>query len=508
MNGPAPDSATLTLRMALKSNNLPGLETALYDVSTPGNRLYGQHLTKEEVEGFVAPSSETKSAVDEWLSANGIQATTISPAGDWLGFTIEVSKANELFKTEFSVFTNEATGDQTIRTLAYSLPADLQSHINLVHPTVAFPLKSISPPLVFTPIDKSIKTASAPTLDAAPAACNVTAVNPACIQALYGIPATAGSQTASQIGVTGFLDQFAQNADLSSFLEVFRPDLTPAPAFTVQSIDGGTDTQGPGNASIGANLEIQYTIGVAGGIPVTFISVGNNNEGGDLDGALTILNFFIDETTLPQVLSINYGFNEPDLPTALANQLCDAHMQLGARGISNLFASGNGGVSGFQSQTCTTFVPTFPSGCPFVTSVGATQGFAPEIAASSSTGENFGDTYDGLFNRTGRGFPDISAQGANIVIFNGGNAGLVDGTFASTPIIASTIALINAERLQAGKSVLGFLNPLIYSTPGLFTDITLGNNPGCDTLGFPATTGWDSVTGLGTPIFSALSALP
>ncbi|GJJ09796.1 hypothetical protein Clacol_004020 [Clathrus columnatus] len=527
MNGPAPGSTTLTLRMALASNDLPGLETALYDVSTPGNKLYGQHLTKEEVEGFVAPSSETKSAVDEWLSANGIKATTISPAGDWLSFTIEVSKANELFNTEFSVFTNEATGDQTIRTLAYSLPADLQSHINLVHPTVAFPLKSISEPMVFTP--ENFKTASAPTLDAAPAACNASAVNPACIQALYGIPATADPQNASQIGVTGFLNEFAQDADLSSFLEAFRPDLTPAPTFAVQSVDGGTNPQGPGNAGIEANLDIQYTVGIAGGIPVTFISVGRDNaRKHELDGFLDVINTLIAETSPPQVLSTSYGFNEPDLTTAFANQLCNAYMQLGARGVSILFSSGDGGVSGSQPQTCTTFIPTFPSGCPFVTSVGATQNFTPETAAALSGGgfsnifpipsfqsdavsdflENLGDTYDGLFNSSGRGFPDISAQGTNIAIFNGSEAGFVDGTSASTPIVASTIALINAERLEANKSVLGFLNPLIYNTSGLFTDITSGNNPGCNTSGFPATTGWDPVTGLGTPIFSALSALP
>ena len=39
-------------------------------------------------------------------------------------------------------------------------------------------------------------------------------------------------------------------------------------------------------------------------------------------------------------------------------------MQLGALGTSILFASGDGGVSGSQSQRCSTFIPTFPSGCP------------------------------------------------------------------------------------------------------------------------------------------------
>jgi tripeptidyl-peptidase-1 len=51
-NGPASASTSLTLRMALVSNNMPGLEKALYDVSTPGSALYGQHLSKEEVNTY------------------------------------------------------------------------------------------------------------------------------------------------------------------------------------------------------------------------------------------------------------------------------------------------------------------------------------------------------------------------------------------------------------------------------------------------------------------------
>ena len=45
----APATKILNLRIALKQNDMAGLEKALYDVSTPGSKLYGQHLTKEEV---------------------------------------------------------------------------------------------------------------------------------------------------------------------------------------------------------------------------------------------------------------------------------------------------------------------------------------------------------------------------------------------------------------------------------------------------------------------------
>ena len=78
----------------------------------------------------------------------------------------------------------------------------------------------------------------------------------------------------------------------------------------------------------------------------------------------------------------------------------------------------------------------------------------------------------------------MSAQGQNLVIVNGGTAELVDGTSASSPIFASVIALVNAQRLSEGKSVLGFLNPILYSKPDALNDITSGNNPGCGTDGF------------------------
>lgn len=48
-NGAAPKTSILNLRIALTSKDLPGLEKALYDVSTPSSALYGQHLTKEGV---------------------------------------------------------------------------------------------------------------------------------------------------------------------------------------------------------------------------------------------------------------------------------------------------------------------------------------------------------------------------------------------------------------------------------------------------------------------------
>lgn len=44
------------------------------------------------------------------------------------------------------------------------------------------------------------------------------------------------------------------------------------------------------------------------------------------------------------------------------------------------------------------------------------------------------------------------------------------------------------------------MNPWLYSDGyNGFTDITQGSAAGCNSSGFPASVGWDAVTGFGTP---------
>ena len=118
------------------------------------------------------------------------------------------------------------------------------------------------------------------------------------------------------------------------------------------------------------------------GVPVTFISVGEDVNDGALGGFLDMTNFLLGESNPPQVLTTSYGENEDVISRPLAkwvtlrllsrihidalipSNLCTAYAQLGARGTSILFSSGDGGVSGSQPASCSNFVPTFPSGCP------------------------------------------------------------------------------------------------------------------------------------------------
>ena len=59
------------------------------------------------------------------------------------------------------------------------------------------------------------------------------------------------------------------------------------------------------------------TVGLATGVPVDFISVGDDFHDGELGGFLDIINFLLKEEAPPQVLTTSYGDNEPDISLKL-----------------------------------------------------------------------------------------------------------------------------------------------------------------------------------------------
>lgn len=135
-----------------------------------------------------------------------------------------------------------------------------------------------------------------------------------------------------------------------------------------------------------------------------------------------------------------------------ANRTCSLFAQLGARGVSVIFSSGDSGVSSAcqtnDGKNTTRFLPIFPGSCPFVTTVGGTFRVQPERAASFSAGGFsdifprpayqdaavtkylgiLGDRWKGLYNPAGRGFPDVAAQSFNFTTINGGREGHDGGT--------------------------------------------------------------------------------
>jgi tripeptidyl-peptidase-1 len=196
--------------------------------------------------------------------------------------------------------------------------------------------------------------------EAVPSSCS-SQITPACLQAIYGLPTTAAtSGTANGITVSGYIEQYAQKADLTSFLKKYRTDASSTATFTLQTIDGGSNPQSASDAGIEADLDVEYTVGVATGVPVYFLSVGDSYQDGGLEGFLDTVNYISSSSVKTYVLTTSYGQNENTISRALAVKLCNAYASIGTKGVSVLFASGDGGVSGSQSASCSKFVATFP----------------------------------------------------------------------------------------------------------------------------------------------------
>ncbi|KAK6330452.1 vesicle formation at the endoplasmic reticulum [Orbilia brochopaga] len=546
-------SMPIKLRIHLVKQNVEAFRRAVIELSTPGHPSYGNHMSQRSIDAMLRPREENFAAVKNWLASQGL-ADKITLNNDWIQVSTTIGEAESLLHTKYQVFQDTKSGDKVVRALSYSIPRELHSSINFVQPTTMFGRVSAMRSTIVRVEDAStlrIDSEGPDAEDPDAAGCN-TSITPKCLADLYkyadyDVDAAGIASNASwtnQIGINGFLEQYAQNDDLSKFLKKYA--LTPKTSnstFTCQPINNGLCTQHPQEDFTEANLDIQYTVSGTGSIPNIYFSTAGRPPAQDLDPNTNepyldwvkeILE--LDENKLPQTITTSYGDDEHTVPRSYAIEVCDKFAELGARGVTLLFSSGDSGP-GSDCQTKDgkkQFVPTFPATCPFVTSVGGTVGVNPERAVGFSSGgfSNYfprpdyqdalvGDylakqsdpkNYAQYFNATGRGFPDVSAQGQSFHVFVRGFDTLVSGTSASSPALAAIISLWNQERRKTGKKPLGFLNPLIYSTARSgFVDITAGSSRGCsETIsgaGWKATTGWDPVTGLGTPDFSALKSL-
>jgi uncharacterized repeat protein (TIGR01451 family) len=138
----------------------------------------------------------------------------------------------------------------------------------------------------------------------------------------------------------------------------------------------------------------------------------------------------------------------------------------------------SGGISGYYSITNTAMWQ---------------QGFG--------TAANHGST-------TYRNVPDVALTGDNVFVIadNGIQYPGTGGTSCAAPLWAGFTALVNQQAALNGKAPVGFLNPALYALAktaaytNVFNDITRGNNFwSLSRTNFPAVSGYDLATGLGTP---------
>ncbi|KAK0554893.1 hypothetical protein OC845_000534 [Tilletia horrida] len=527
-------SAPFTTTLQLNEPDLAGLATRMDAIAAEGS---GKWLSDDELRTYISPSADTVNTVKTYLTSKGVDASTIklSKFGDQITFTSSLANQQSLFNTKFENYRLNADGSPVVpRAKGYTIPNALGSIVKSAFPISSFGLpKQLAPIMMADGVPVSLENMSK---RATYTNCSNAQVTPACLRDAYETSSyTPSSSTGRALTIMSFIGQNFAQSDLTSFLKKYRPE---ASAVQVKL----TNTAGAINVPLLGGVEVMLDIETA--VSETYplvsdiVNYGTQLTQGDIFNLAAQYFLNMDPSKRPGVISISYGSNEGDFSTSEAQTMCASMQKLTAGGTTVVVASGDAGVSGNGgscSEAGSPFVPTYPGGCPYVLSIGATQ-FFPEVMVDQTqsgftSGAGFSNVFPrpsyqdsavssylsqigtldaGSYNSSGRSFPDLAAAGSNYIIAYSGMFGLVGGTSASCPLVASLFTLVNDARSKVGLGRVGFVHPTLYANPSAFYDITNGSSIQCGPdgkTGFPATSGFDTPSGLGAPRFSTLRSI-
>ncbi|KAF8856879.1 putative protease S8 tripeptidyl peptidase I [Acephala macrosclerotiorum] len=537
----------------------------------------------------------------------------------WIAADVTVAEAEALLLTEFHEHEHKLTSKIRVGADKYHVPEHLASHIDYITPgikltpvvkrTVKHSVEkrhAVKAPVhLSVPAESEAISAAAAALPPALQNCS-TNITPDCIRALYGIPANPVAVPGNSLGLYQQGSYFAES-DVNLFFEKYA-SYVPQNTFPINaSIDGGSYSV-PASSDLNsgeANIDIEMATSLIYPQTVTLYQTDDDVYEPQEVATTNLFNTFLDaldgsycnytsdgetgddpsiDPVYPhkvpggyngtrqcgvykptQVISASYGQAEADLPAPYVRRQCNEFMKLGLQGVSILFAAGDYGVASFPGDGSASgclgpeqiiFNPQYPSGCPYVTSVGGSQlapngtVYDPEVVMADNLGEsavNFSsaggfsnyfsrptyqdghvqtyfhrahltypyyselnanvNTTTGIYNRIGRAYPDVSANGARFPSYLDSTLDHFYGSSLASPLFASVLTLLNQERAAVGKGPIGFVNPVLYSNDDVLNDVTEGTNLGCGTQGFHAVEGWDPVTGLGTPNYPKMKDL-
>ena len=254
-------------------------------------------------------------------------------------------------------------------------------------------------------------------------------------------------------------------------------------------------------------LDIEIAAAMAPGLKQIIVYVGSKD--------VSIYNRMATDNVAKQT-SCSWGWADDE------SSLDPIFKQMSAQGQTNFVATGDQGSS-------TTASTVWPSDDPYVVAVGGTDltTTGPGGAWSSETGWSGSAgmpsknnvpipsyqqiagvvTSQNGASSTLRNIPDVAAE-ANTnqySCYDGSCSGGNGGTSYASPQWAAILAMANEQSIANGGTTLGFINPSLYrigtgsNYAADFHDITSGSNGK-----YTAVTGYDLVTGWGSPIAGSL----
>jgi xanthomonalisin len=477
----ADPSRELQVAIALPMRNRAELEQLVHDIYDTSSREYRHYLSVAQFTERFGPTIADYAKALQYFSKNGLAITGVSANRYLIEGTARVGTLERLLHVKFGL---------------YQRPGEKR---RFIAPDNEPTLDLDVPVLRIIGLDDANPPTSRLAFQQAGATARVNGSGPHgwylgsdMRAAYYGdVQLTGAGQSVGLMELGPYDPQGVEN-----YFSRFGPPLTTA--VVPISTDGRPATCSSRCNDAEQDLDNEYAIAMAPGLAQVQVYVGHSPE--------SVLNRMASDNTSAQ-LSTSWGWKENSADDPI-------FMEMAAQGQTMLTASGD--YSSLRASG------PWPEESAYITGVGGTdlQTNGPGGAWSGETGWSGsagGPSLDrsitipayqlpfinaqNMGSRRLRNVPDIAAAASSFYLCDsGGCSGGSGGTSFASPIWAGFIALANQEAAMRGLPRVGFLNPLVYGMgldagyPQTFHDVASGKSGK-----YTAVTGYDLVTGLGSP---------
>ena len=510
---------TLDLSIALQLRDPAALSALIAAQNTPGSRLYHHYLTPAQFTARFAPTQATVNAVVAFLRGSGLRVRSVSPNHLLIDASGSVAKVEAAFQTNISDFSFQG---RTVYapTAEPSVPATLAGVILNVG---GLDNAGVYRHAGVTPTSAAKTSVATPHAGSGPAG----GMAPSDLRTAYDMNSLISSDNGAGQTVAIFeLDSYTPS-DINAYLNYFG---LGSAKYSNVVVDGASTS--PGAGAIEVELDMEVVSAIAPGATQN-IYIGPNSTQGVND----TYNAIVTNDTA-KVMSTSWGLCEASSGNSELAALDTIFAQGAAQGQAFFSAAGDAGAYDCGS---TTLGVDSPASDPHVVGVGGTtlNTGAGGSYSSESIWSNSSDTSRGPMGAGGGGglssyfaqpsyqsgpgvsnsysngnreVPDVSADAdpntGYSVYCTVAAAGCsssspwieVGGTSAATPLWTSVIADTNEYLAGLSKPTFGAASAELYTlfntaqTYSAYHDVTSGNN-----LYYPATTGYDMASGIGSP---------
>jgi kumamolisin len=472
-------SAPIDVAVTLRFNRTEELDQLLKEQADPSSSNYRKFLTASQFDERFGPTAEQLDRVTGELQQAGFQITNISSNRVLVYAKASSAIVENFFKTEIHSVRQEDGSDRYMNVTPAFLPNTLASLVLAVH------------------VDNLIvaKVGVHPDTITGPTQGPDGGYTPVALANSFNFPVQNGHDGTGHTAAI-IIDSNVADTDLSSFFSYFPIKRTGTITREIVSGTGATNKDVDETA-----LDTETIGGLAPGANIILYLIGKLTTA-DINGAA---NQIVSDNKA-EAVNMSFGGNE------IKDATFAAALKAGnAEGITFVASSGDSGSNGG--------IVSWPAVEPRVLALGGTVisssgGKYVHNQAWSSSGGGVSNLYaipayqkgvKGEASTTKRNVPDVAFPAYYTDTFVGGGWVGLQGTSWSSP----TYVALQLEINQVKGTRLGWVNSAIYSVfkkEGYatdFYDVTTGSNGK-----YSAKTGYDNVTGIGSPIGEALATDP